>query len=111
MNAHDSIPSQNKYVVATFSEPVEQALRAITASVFHPQRKHGDGHGRSMPSRRTDGALLEAARVDGVGKLLHVGMGSGYLAAVASHLSRWVFAVEKSAPMADWLTNILPRWA
>lgn len=88
-------------VVATSSDPVDQALRAITASVFHPSRRNALGHGRSMPSRRTVGVLLEAARVDGVGKLLHVGVGSGYLTAVASHLARAVFGIEKLAPMAE----------
>ena len=102
---------QKNEIVATFSEPVEQALRAVTVSVFHPHHKQGDGHGRSMPSRRTVGALLEAARVDGVDKLLLVGLGSGYLAAVASHLARNVYAVERVAPMAELANRNLANLA
>jgi len=65
----------------------------------------GDGQTISQP--RIVALMTEAARIDPMDRVLEIGTGSGYQAAVLSRLARFVFTVERVASLARQAKSIL----
>ncbi len=92
------------------------AMRIVPREAFVPapfaDRANEDGplpigEGQTISQPFVVGLMLEAARLAGGDRLLEVGSGSGYAAAVASRLCREVFAIERHAVLADGAAR---RW-
>lgn len=86
------------------------AMRAVPREVFVPEtlRTHAYedgpldiGEGQTISQPYIVALMLEAARLAPADRLLEVGSGSGYAAAVASRLCARVFAIERHAILAD----------
>lgn len=65
----------------------------------------GDGQTISQP--RIVALMTEAARIDPMDRVLEIGTGSGYQAAVLSRLARFVFTVERVASLARQAKSVL----
>jgi protein-L-isoaspartate(D-aspartate) O-methyltransferase len=57
--------------------------------------------GQSISQPYIVAAMLEAADIDKQDRVLEIGAGSGYAAAVLSRLAQYVFAIERYASLAD----------
>ncbi len=58
------------------------------------------GSGQTISQPRIVATMSEAARIEPDHKVLEIGTGSGYQAAVLSHLARFVFSIERIAGLA-----------
>ena len=65
----------------------------------------GDGQTISQP--RIVALMTESARIDPMDRVLEIGTGSGYQAAVLSRLARFVFTVERVASLARQAKSVL----
>lgn len=59
------------------------------------------GDGRRLNPPHTTGLMLEAAKLDGENKVLLIGAGSGYVAALLNELTDTVTALEANETLAD----------
>ncbi len=89
---------------------VVAAMRAVPREAFvadaYADRAYEDGplpigEGQTISQPYIVALMLEAARLAPDDRLLEVGSGSGYAAAVASRICRRVFAIERHAALAD----------
>ncbi len=67
------------------------------------------GHGQTISQPYTVAYMCEALRLDGHEKVLEVGTGSGYGAAVLSKLAKQVFTVERIEALAETARQRLQR--
>lgn len=91
-------------------ERVLQAMGEIPRHLFVPPEYFNQayspdvslniGEGQTITQARVVARMTEAAKVDTDAKVLEVGTGSGYQAAVLSRLVRFVFTVERHSPLA-----------
>jgi type IV pilus assembly protein PilB len=86
---------------------VEQAIQKVPRDAFLP---HEDRHlqlmvGRSMPAPSVTARMLKALDIHPGGRVLHVGTGSGYVAAVLSRLAGEVYTIERVASLVDLARN------
>jgi protein-L-isoaspartate(D-aspartate) O-methyltransferase len=58
------------------------------------------GEGQTISQPRVVAAMTEAARIGPEDRVLEIGTGSGYQAAVLARLARFVFSIERIAPLA-----------
>jgi protein-L-isoaspartate(D-aspartate) O-methyltransferase len=58
------------------------------------------GEGQTISQPRVVAAMTAAARITAEDRVLEIGTGSGYQAAVLAQLARFVFSVERIAPLA-----------
>jgi protein-L-isoaspartate(D-aspartate) O-methyltransferase len=65
------------------------------------------GEGQTISQPRIVALMTEAARVDPGDRVLEIGTGSGYQAAVLARLARFVFTVERVASLARQAKTIL----
>jgi len=65
------------------------------------------GEGQTISQPRIVALMTEAARVDPGDRVLEIGTGSGYQAAVLAHLARFVFTVERVASLARQAKSVL----
>ena len=84
---------------------LEAVPRRIFAGAEHWPHLHVDRPiaidcGQTMPAPSQIGLLLQSARIEPSSKLLEIGTGSGYTAAVAARLAREVFSVERYQTLA-----------
>ena len=95
---------------------VLEAMRAVPREAFVPPayagRAYEDGplpigEGQTISQPYIVALMLEAAKLRPTERLLEVGSGSGYAAAVASRLCARVFAIERHAALAD---EAAARW-
>src|SRR5512137_2700649 len=96
---------------------VLSAMRSVPRENFVPAAYRGRayedgplpiGEGQTISQPYIVAVMLEAARLVETDRLLEVGSGSGYAAAVASRLCRTVFAIERHAVLAEEAAR---RWA
>src|SRR5581483_1457598 len=59
------------------------------------------GAGQTISQPLVVGLMTQALRLDGDERVLEVGTGSGYQAAVLSRLAAWVVSVERIAELAE----------
>lgn len=59
------------------------------------------GHGVTISEPRVVALMTQALELDGHAKVLEIGTGSGYQAAVLSHLCRRVYTIERNRELLD----------
>jgi protein-L-isoaspartate(D-aspartate) O-methyltransferase len=89
---------------------VLEAMREVPRHLFIPERyRHSAyseavsiniGEGQTISQPRVVGAMLEAAQIGPEDRVLEIGTGSGYQAAVLARLARFVFSVERIPSLA-----------
>jgi len=67
------------------------------------------GEGQTISQPRIVALMTESARIDPMDRVLEVGTGSGYQAAVLSKLARFVFTVERVASLARQAKSVLDQ--
>ena len=88
-------------------ERLRAALSAVDVGDFVPRAAGDDavpvsiGHGQTHTPAATVALLARQAGLEAGERLLEVGSGSGYAAAVYSACGAEVFAVERLEPLAD----------
>jgi len=90
---------------------IARALEACPRDQFIASRDLSELiSGHSIPTQRSVERLLGLVPdITNEQRVLHVGGGSGYLAAVLSHLSSYVYVLERQAPVADIAVSNLAR--
>jgi protein-L-isoaspartate(D-aspartate) O-methyltransferase len=89
---------------------VLDAMAAVPRDLFVPESyRHAAysddvsiniGGGQTISQPRVVAAMTEAARIGPDDRVLEIGTGSGYQAAVLARLARFVFSIERIAPLA-----------
>ncbi len=69
------------------------------------------GEGQTISQPRIVALMTESARIDPQDRVLEIGTGSGYQAAVLSKLARFVFTVERVASLARQAKSVLDQLA
>jgi len=69
------------------------------------------GEGQTISQPRIVALMTESARIDPMDRVLEIGTGSGYQAAVLSKLARFVFTVERVASLARQAKSVLDQIA
>ena len=91
------------------TEPVLAAMGRVPRHLFVPRaqrslayedRPLGIGHGQTISQPYIVAFMTEALQLDGDEKVLEIGTGSGYQAAVLGELAAEVFTIEIVAPLA-----------
>ncbi len=102
-------------------DPVEdpkvlQAMRAVPRHVFVPRenqaRAYGDfplpiGHSQTISQPYIVALMTEALKLTPEMKVLEIGTGSGYQAAVLAHLTPHVYTIEIVRPLAETAQRVL----
>lgn len=97
---------------------VLEAMREVPREAFVPVRRAVDayadsplsiGEGQTISQPYIVAAMLEGAGIGSGDRVLEIGAGSGYAAAVASRLGRHVCAVERIATLAQDARKRLAR--
>jgi protein-L-isoaspartate(D-aspartate) O-methyltransferase len=89
---------------------VLDAMRVVPRHLFIPERyRHSAysedmsiniGEGQTISQPRVVAAMLAAARIGPEDRVLEIGTGSGYQAAVLARLARFVFSIERIPSLA-----------
>ena len=100
-------------------EKVLEAMAAIPRHYFVPEalrhQAYDDdvsihiGEGQTISQPRIVALMTEAAKIDEMDRVLEIGTGSGYQAAVLGRLARFVFTVERVASLARQAKAALDR--
>ena len=99
-------------------EEVARAMRAAPRHVFVPARLHGQayadhplpiGHGQTISQPYIVALMTELLELKPGGKVLEIGTGSGYQAAVLAHLTPHVYTVEIVKPLAEQAERTLKQ--
>lgn len=93
------------------------AMRAVPRHAFameHDERAYADepraiGHAQTISQPFIVAAMSEAARIAPDARVLEIGTGSGYQAAVLAELAAEVFSIEIVAPLARHAAAVLHR--
>ncbi len=89
---------------------VLSALEKVPREAFLPEMFHDRayedtalpiGHGQTISQPQIVGLMTQALDVGAKMKVLEVGTGSGYQAAILSHLCRRVYSIERHRPLLD----------
>lgn len=97
-------------------ERVLDAMRAVPRHVFVPEYSLGEaygdhplaiGHGATISQPSVVGVMSEALELDGSERILEVGTGSGYQAAVLCRLAREIVSVEVVPDLAARARKVL----
>lgn len=89
---------------------VLEALREVPRDLFVPEAYRNAaysedvsiniGAGQTISQPRVVASMTQAARIGPDDRVLEIGTGSGYQAAVLAHLARFVFSIERIASLA-----------
>jgi len=82
---------------------VEEALRD-QAYADHPLPI---GYGQTISQPYIVALMTEALELKGPEKVLEVGTGSGYQTAILAELARWVYSIERHAPLLERARRVL----
>jgi protein-L-isoaspartate(D-aspartate) O-methyltransferase len=102
---HEQIASRGIHDAATL-----EAMRTVPRHLFVPPSQAAEayedhplpiGHDQTISQPYIVAFMTEALRLRGGEKVLEVGTGSGYQAAVLSRIAARVFSIEIVAPLAD----------
>jgi protein-L-isoaspartate(D-aspartate) O-methyltransferase len=98
---------------------VLDAMRRVPRDLFVPEAyRHAAysedvsiniGEGQTISQPRVVAAMTQAARIGPDDRVLEIGTGSGYQAAVLAHLARFVFSIERIASLARDAKSALDR--
>ena len=98
---------------------VLEAMAAIPRHYFVPEalrhQAYSDdvsihiGEGQTISQPRIVALMTQAAKIDKMDRVLEIGTGSGYQAAVLARLARFVFTVERVASLARQAKAALDR--
>jgi protein-L-isoaspartate(D-aspartate) O-methyltransferase len=101
------------------NQRVLEAMAAVPRHFFVPeafrhQAYDGDvsvniGEGQTISQPRIVALMTESARIDPQDRVLEIGTGSGYQAAVLSRLARFVFTIERVASLARQAKSVLDQ--
>jgi len=101
------------------NQRVLQAMAEIPRHFFVPeafrhQAYDGDvsisiGEGQTISQPRIVALMTESARIDPQDRVLEIGTGSGYQAAVLAKLARFVFTIERVASLARQAKTVLDQ--
>jgi len=100
------------------SQLVLDAMRAVPREDFLPEDLREFAYkdaplpiaeGQTISQPRIVALMTESARIDPMDRVLEVGTGSGYQAAVLSKLARFVFTVERVASLARQAKSVLDQ--
>ena len=89
---------------------VLEAMRAVPREAFVPEHLAASayddtalpiGEGQTISQPYIVAAMIEASAIGAGDRVLEVGAGSGYAAAVLSRMAREIFAVERHRPLAE----------
>lgn len=121
----DLIPQQREAMVRNQIEArgvraprVLEAMRAVPRHLFVPGYLAGEAHadrplpigaGQTISQPYIVAAMAEALELTGIERVLEVGSGSGYMAAVLSALAREVRAVELEPGLVQRAAQVLAR--
>lgn len=81
--------------------PREPFVAAADALVAYAERPLSIGHGQTLASPSVIARMLQALQLLGGERVLEIGTGSGYTAAVLSQLAAYVDSVERDAVLAS----------
>jgi protein-L-isoaspartate(D-aspartate) O-methyltransferase len=104
---------------AVASLPVLDAMRSVPRHVFVPPdlvgRAYHDtplpiGHGQTISQPYIVAAMTELLRLGPQSKVLEIGTGSGYQAAVLAHLTPHVYTIEIIGPLAKSAASTLEAY-
>lgn len=93
--------SDHAVLAAMRTVPREQFLDAELADVAYDDRPLPIEQGQTMSQPLIVAMMAEAAEIDSTSRVLEIGTGSGYGAAVLSCLAAFVWTVERIAGLAD----------
>jgi protein-L-isoaspartate(D-aspartate) O-methyltransferase len=95
------------------------AMRLVPRDLFVPEAyRHAAysedvsiniGEGQTISQPRVVASMTQAARIGADDRVLEIGTGSGYQAAVLAHLARFVFSIERIASLAREAKALLDR--
>ncbi|MGQ9650989.1 MAG: protein-L-isoaspartate(D-aspartate) O-methyltransferase [Phycisphaerae bacterium] len=125
--ARDRIEERNRMVDTQIARPrdgrtpvrdakVLQAMRTVPRHVFvsndYQSRAYGDsplpiGHGQTISQPYIVALMTEALQLTPEMKVLEIGTGSGYQAAVLAHLTPHVYTIEIVRPLAQNAQRVL----
>jgi protein-L-isoaspartate(D-aspartate) O-methyltransferase len=98
---------------------VLEAMAGVPRHLFVPeafrhQAYDGDvsiniGAGQTISQPRIVALMTESARIDSMDRVLEIGTGSGYQAAVLARLSRFVFTIERVSLLARQAKSVLDQ--
>ena len=97
-------------------EKVLDAMRIVPRHVFVPQRVRPNayrdhplaiGHGQTISQPYIVGLMTQLLELDEDAKVLEIGTGSGYQAAVLAHLTSQVYTIEIVEPLYERATKAL----
>jgi protein-L-isoaspartate(D-aspartate) O-methyltransferase len=97
---------------------VLEAMLRAPREEFVPQdyRKHAYddnplpiGNGQTISQPYVVAVMLEALHLSGMEKVLEIGTGSGYVAALLAQLAAQVFSIERHSDLADNARQVLAR--
>jgi len=101
------------------SDPrVVKAMREVPRHLFVPKEMRGSayqdyplpiGHNQTISQPYIVALMTEVLKLEGNEKVLEIGTGSGYQAAVLSKLCKQAFTIEILKPLADQAREILNR--
>lgn len=92
--------SDRRVLQAMREAPRHRLVPAEVARDAYADRPLSIGHGQTISQPYIVGLMTELARVERGDKVLEIGTGSGYQAAVLSKLAAHVFSIEIVAPLA-----------
>ena len=101
--------ADERIMEAMLEVPRHEFVRPEDADVAHDDRPLPIGHGQTISQPFMVGYMLERLEVSPDHKVLEVGAGSGYQAAVLGRIAREVYAIEISAPLADRARQTVAR--
>ncbi len=125
--ARERIEERNRMVDAQIARPYDgrepvkdpevlQAMRAVPRHAFVPsdnqRQAYGDsplpiGHGQTISQPYIVALMTEALKLTPEMKVLEIGTGSGYQAAVLAHLTPHVYTIEIVRPLAETAQRVL----
>ncbi len=95
---------------------VAEAIAAVPRHLFVPAALAGEaygdhalpiGHGQTITQAANVARAAQLAALTPDSRVLEIGTGSGYQAAVLARLARWVFTLERIAPLAKGAQALL----
>ncbi len=98
------------------NETVLEAMRTVPRHAFVPKDRRGQayddtplpiGHGQTISQPYIVGLMTELLELTPESKVLEIGTGSGYQAAVLAHLTPNVYTIEIIKPLAERAASVL----
>jgi len=101
--------SDERVLAAMAKVPRHEFVPAASRPLAYEDEPFPIGHGQTISQPYIVAAMTELARLDGRSRVLEVGTGSGYQAAVLAEIAREVYTIEIVEPLATQATRTLRR--